>query len=306
MASVNKGSIYICGDSICVPHIGFKNQHWSEQLARKVPEYNIKNLAFIGATNFSITAQIEKAIADPTTKFVIVNATDVYRIDVTSSNFKREVTVDNAVDEGVFFDFTKEQVKKIYVESYKNGFVSQENLLDIFSKNVYEDQRSDKLFRNNPKEKLVHFGIWGVSEGGRTIMHEKIKEKIPSDTLNTAKLYFKHIFNYTQRFYEDLAMIEGKLYKLHAKKIPFLYNLSGLTNKKENHYELFSDMIDKVSSIHGLENFHSDLNLHNIAEIVRREEKCDNEESPPYHFKSIKTHGEIANYYAQKIKEMIE
>jgi hypothetical protein len=65
-------------------------------------------------------------------------------------------------------------------------------------------------------------------------------------------------------------------------------------------------MIDKVSSIHGLENFHSDLNLHNIAEIVRREEKCDNEESPPYHFKSIKTHGEIANYYAQKIKEMIE
>lgn len=303
---MNDKSIYICGDSICVPHVGFKNQHWAEQLSRKIPEYKIKNLAFIGATNFSITAQIEKAMSDPTTKFVIVNATDVYRIDVTSKNFKRELSDDGVQNKDMYFDFTKEQVKKIYVESYKNGFVSQENLLDVFAKTVYEDQRHDRLFRNNPKETLVHFGIWGMADGGKTIMHEKIKEKISPDTLETAKAYFKHIFNYTQRFYEDLAMLEGKLYKLQAKRIPFLYSLSGLTNKKENHYELFSEMIDSVDSIYGLDEFHSELNLHNIAEIVRREEKQPEEESPPYHFKSIKTHGEIANYYACKIKEMIE
>lgn len=303
---MNKPTIYICGDSMSVVDSQTKKYHWCDVLKNEFSEFTIKNLAFAGASNFAITAQIEKAISDSSTKLVLVNATDIYRINIPSKSFNRaSIPIPSGTDEisensnaEYWYDtIARAHLGKIYTEYYHNKLMPPEKLIDIFVKNLYEDTRLD------PRQFLVDFGLWSVSDVESNSL-DRINDKITKEVLESARSYYKHIFNVNQRLYEDVAMLEGKLYKMHSMNIPFLYSLGGLTSTEAHYYTMFPETITRIDKIYGLDKYYSDINVYGMGEACRKRE-LHLDKSPACHFKSAEVHDAIASYFIGRFNEIL-
>ncbi|CAB4133263.1 hypothetical protein UFOVP257_104 [uncultured Caudovirales phage] len=289
-----KNKIYICGDSISVPDNDYKNHHWSEQLAYHLPDYKIKNLAFVGATNFAISAQIEKAITDPDLKLMIINGADIYRFNTTNAFYDKTISETYVPTEKFYYNGVQKLAEKLYIESYKNPLVEPEKLVDL----MMQDMHIIDGKRPDPRKILGHFGVWMLN-GDKIFLDAQ--EKLSPQTMTAAIEYIENIFNLNQKFYEDLAILEGKLYKLKSKQIPFLYNLGGLTNKSSYFYDLYVEIIDTIDRNPDFKKEYLELNLYNLGEDFRKMVNS----APTFHISDIKTHTKISDYYLKRIKETI-
>lgn len=286
--------IFICGDSFSSIDPGWPNYHWSERLQKLLPEFEFVNLSYAGATNLSISSQVEKALVDQNLVFVILNASDLYRIDLPNNRFKRKNKTESIVvskDEQFSYNEFKKIVEKIYTEIYKNSFVTIDNFYDLF------DHNYAPVYIHNDSAILSSFGMWSLTKE----LFDKNDKIFSNEVRDTAINYFKFIFDLNIRFYTDLGLIEGKIYKLHAKGIPFLYNLGGLTNKKSFLNRVFPHVVQKVeSSFKEFEKYSSEINLFDIKE----DSFMTDANAPGFHIANESAHQEIAEYYKQKIVEL--
>jgi hypothetical protein len=287
-----QNKIYVCGDSFSSVDSNWSKFHWSERLQKLLPEYNVVNLSYAGATNLSIAAQVEKALKDQQLKFVVLNASDIYRIDVPNNS--RKTKSDSIVvskNEKFNYNDFKKVVEKIYTEIYKNSFVTLENFYDLFAQNYSPDYQYKK------NAVLSSFGMWSLTNE----LFDKNKENFPDNVLDSAINYFKFIFDLNVRFNTDLGLIEGKIYKLQSRGIPFLYNLGGLVNKKSFLNRVFPHVIQQVEDdFKALEKFSSKINLFDIEE----DSFLTDNTSPGFHISSDVVHQEIAEYYKKRILEL--
>lgn len=286
--------IYICGDSFSSIDPNWLNFHWSERLQKLLPDFTFVNLAYAGATNLSISAQIEKALNDGGLKFIILNASDIYRIDAPNTNFKRKsknnlitVSGDGKLDYNEF----KKIAEKIYTEVYKNSFVTLENFYDQFAHNY----ASDYQFKESAV--LSSLGMWSLTAE----LFDKHNKSFPPDVFESAINYFKFIFDLNVRFNTDLGLIEAKIYKMYTRRVPFLYNLGGLTNKKSFLNKVFPRVIQKVEDDFKIvDKFSSSINLFDIQE----DSFMTDVTAPGFHISGDSDHQKIAEYYKQKILEI--
>ena len=282
-----KNKIYICGDSFSSTDPDWPEFHWSERLQVLLPQYKFVNLAYPGATNLSISAQIEKSIIDPDLKLVILNASDIFRIDLPNKNLKRKDKTGNIVFEHKKFTYNdfKKIGEKIYTEVYKNSFSTVENFYDMLE------------HEGNQKAVITSFGMWALTE---ELSHATIN-KFSNDVSVSAINYFKFLFDLNTRFQNDLALIEGKIYKLAHKKIPFLYNLGGLTNKKSFLNKVFPHVIEKIDDRYSdLKMYYSSINFFDISE----DSYMTDENAAGFHITTESAHIKIAEHYQQRINDL--
>ena len=287
-------TLYVCGDSFSCVDARWPNFHWSERLGQELPEFQIENLAYSGATNLSIASQIEKALADPDTAFIIINGSDVFRIDLPNLFLKRKdksKDVFPANTQYTYNDF-KKIGEKIYTEIYKNSFVPPDKLYDLFN-HVYSSSNDHK----DTTKILSSFAMWSLVAD----THFHPERHFTSDVYDAAIDYFRNLFDLNLRFHNDLALLEGKLYKVYARKIPFLYNLGGLVNQKSFLTRVFPTVIKDVSDQHvELKKFYSDINLFDVTE----DSFITDLGSPDFHIANEQEHKKIANYYLKRIAEI--
>ena len=287
-------ALYICGDSFSSTDIRWPNFHWSERLAQELPEFQIKNLAYAGATNLSIASQIEKALADPDTAFVIVNGSDVFRIDLPNLFLKRKDKSKDllpANSQYTYNDF-KKIGEKIYTEIYKNSFVAQDKLYDLFD-HVYTEGDEHK----DTTKILSSFGMWSLAPDTNFNPEYHFSPEVYDAVIE----YFRNLFDLNLRFHNDLSLLEGKLYKLYSKKIPFLYNLGGLVNQKSFLSRVFPDIIKNISNQQPeLKRFYSEINLFDITE----DSFLTDSEAPGFHIAGEDEHKKITKYYLKRIAEI--
>lgn len=80
-----KPSIYICGASDCFTDEDWPGMSWTEQLAERMPNHNVVNLAVEGASNFVIRLQIDRAI-ESKADYIIVHFTSSVRQEIRINN----------------------------------------------------------------------------------------------------------------------------------------------------------------------------------------------------------------------------
>jgi hypothetical protein len=268
--------------------------HWSEQLEKLLPEYCFVNLAYAGATNLSIAAQVERALADKHLAFIILNASDVFRIDVPNVKLKRkEKTGKLVVSNNELFNYNdfKKIAEKIYTEIYKNSFVSPDELYELFDHNYSVDNK------NLDNSVISSFGMWSLTKE----LSEDIKQVFRPEVYEASIGYFRHLFDLNIRFYNDLHLFEGKLYKIFSKRIPFLYNLGGLTNKKSFLNKVFPHVIAQVENRYPeLDQYRSTINFFDIQE----DSHMTDSSAPGFHIANVIEHKKIAEYYCNRIAEI--
>jgi len=291
----SQNKIYICGDSFSSIDPGWLDFHWSERLQKLLPEFDFVNLSFAGATNLSIFSQVEKALDDQSLKFVILNASDIYRVDLPNINLKRKSKLESftiSKDEKFNYNEFKKIAEKLYTELYKNSFVTLENFYDHFDHNyapVYQYKKSAVL---------SSFGMWSLTKE----LLDKNSNTFSPEVFESAINYFKFVFDLNVRFNNDLGLIEAKIYKLYAKEIPFLYNLGGLTNKKSFLNRVFPHVIKKVENdFKSMQKFSSEINLFDIKE----DSFMTDTSAPGFHIANSDVHQQIAEYYKKKILELL-
>jgi tetratricopeptide (TPR) repeat protein len=292
-----KNTIYICGDSVSQPGNPPQKAHWSKILEVHFPELKIKNLSYVGATNFSIVSQIEAAIADKNTAFVIVNGTDIYRLDVPNKFYTRETKKDERIPLGTYrhYDSAKEVFEKLHHENYKNPLVTPENLYDAIANttSVIHGQRPD------PRKKLGHFGMWMFDPDKKDIY----EENITAEVFDAATKYFDHIFNLNEKYYSNLYMLESALYKLKFRGIPFLYNMGALTTKVGYYYELFSEIIEKTKKNPDLADHYCDINLSDHDSTFEQNGEHQINDS---HIGNVDVHIMVADEYSKRIRQCLQ
>jgi len=278
--------IYICGDSFSSIDTNWPEFHWSERLQKLLPQYEFINLSYPGATNLSISAQVEKAISDNKLRLLILNASDILRIDLPNINLKRKDKSGSIVVSDSKFNYNdfKKISEKIYTEIYKNSFSSVEDFYELFDN-----------YKNN-NSVISSFGMWALTKE----LADETVDRFSQNVYEAAINYYKFMFDLNIRFQNDLSIIEGKIYKLSFKKIPFLYNLGGLTNKNSFLNRVFPHVIKKINKRYDdLKMYHSEINLFDISEKSFITDK----NSPNFHIAESSSQQMIANYYYQKINE---
>ena len=277
--------IYICGDSFSSIDPMWKGYHWSERLSNKL-NLEIKNLAFVSASNSSIAAQIEKAIGDKNCKFLIINASDCFRIDVPTKYYSREKVKKDTVESITTY---KDLYNKIYTEVYKNKFTDQHMVLDEYNIDLYS-ANAYNIFNKFRKKSFVSYGMWNLVTSDIDV---GIKQFVTQDVDAAALEYFKNLFDLNLKFHTDLSLIEGKLYKLKVKQIPFVYNLGGLTSKKSYHYKMFKEIIENIDNNQDLIHHKSEINFYDLDDNVA----TVSDKVPLFHIGSETIQEEIAEHY---------
>lgn len=284
--------LYICGDSFSSVDPTWPEFHWSERLEKLLPQFDFVNLAYAGATNLSISSQVEKALSDDNLKFIILNASDLFRIDLPNNKLKRKDKTGSIVvnDKKFSYNDFKKVSEKIYTEVYKNSFSSVEEFYELFDHTYDTNYKNDNAI-------ISSFGMWKLTKE----LSEENYNTFTHDVYETAVNYFRFMFDLNIRFQNDLAIIEGKMYKLSSKKIPFLYNLGGLTNKKSFLNKVFPQIIKKIDNRYtDLGRYSSEINLFDIYE----NSFLTNTGAPGFHIADSKAQQIIANYYYKRIQEI--
>ena len=222
-------SVYVCGDCFSVPDLDPDYKfHWTTKLAFKIKNFSEKvrlvNVARPNPTNLGVGLQIEKALKDPTTCFLVINASWIFDVavptklvDPINKNFWRHKGV---VNEGIVQVFKQPFLKY----AANNGFYIGAELLEQFSiEDTYNVPAEIKLYDS--------IGVWSLYRERKYrelgyVDGIRFSEKLWEDIRN----FFANQFDVNLKWNEDYSIIEGKLYKLLSKNIDFTFNLGGLAD----------------------------------------------------------------------------
>ncbi len=222
-------SVYICGDSFSVAgsDTGY-HYHWSVKLEQKIkknyPGIRVVNASRVSPTNLHIALQIEKAILDPTTCFVIINASDIFHTVVPTNKIDK-ISKIFWKHKGIVTDEYAVMFKQPFLKYAKeNGMYIGAELLDKFTTgegtageqelNLYDTVGVWPLYRERK-----------YRESGETK-----SSRLSNELWDHLRNYYADQFDINLQWNQDYALIEGKLYKLIAKKINFIFNLGGLAD----------------------------------------------------------------------------
>lgn len=282
-------SVYICGDCFSVPDLDPDYRfHWTSKLEFKIKNFSknvrIVNLARSNPTNLGIGLQIEKALSDPTTCFLIINATWIFDvavptklIDPVDKNFWRHKGV---VNEGFLHVFKQPFMK--YASA--NGFYIGADLWDQFCiAETYNTSGETKLYD------VV--GVWSLYRERKFRENNRVDGiRLSNELWEGVRNYFANQFDVTLKWNEDYSIIEGKLYKLLSKGIDFTFNLSGLADSVmaplgiDQEKLLPDDLLPYMNPI----------NMYNFP-------RHDLYQPPGFHIHNTSDHEKITNEYFSRI-----
>lgn len=282
-------SVYICGDCFSVPDFDPDYRfHWTTKLAFKIKHFSDKvrlvNLASPNPTNFGVGLQIEKALLDPTTCFIIVNATWIFDVIVptklvepVNKNFWRHKGI---INEGYVQVFKQPFLKY----AADNGFYIGAELLEKFT--VSETY-------NQPAELRLYdsIGVWSLYRERKyretnNVDGIRFSNKLWEDIRN----FFANQFDVNVRWNEDYSIIEGKLYKLLTKNIDFTFNLGGLADSVMAPLGIDQEKIIPKE----LKPYMNPINMYNFP-------RHDLYQPPGFHISNPAEHDKIANEYFSRI-----
>lgn len=278
---MSKNKIYVCGDSLSyVDHDDpvWAGRHWSSLLAKKMPDKQIVNVARAGAGNLSIALQIEEAIQDPDTYFVIINPSDVFRV-ILPLNRDRESLKAPHIDENLTNLTDKfwhnNFFTKAYTETFTPGLELHKYLVGAGS-----------YLTNSVNERYLEFGPWSFKSN-------RLIGSVDFEILKYMFVYYEKHFDLSIRYMEDYYLLEGRLFKLKYRNIPFLFSFGALSNKlmKCMYPNLTKELAEE------LQPFFTELNLIDLK-------KSKIFDRPAYHMNDLDELEMVAELYYNKIKEI--
>lgn len=286
-----KNAVYICGDSFSYVSPETDMQiHWSSklkhQLTQILPGVQVYNLSIPSCTNFTISLQIEKALSDSATFFIIVNGTEIFKTLLPTRGYRR-----------VSKHFWK--YKGVIDESY-HAMLHEPFLHDTMVNGMF-------------------LGSELLDQVGRPYLPEYFAEKRLYETIGPVSLYFEkksrqdkdfqygsrfsdEIYEYSKQFFElefdinihwnrDFSLLEGKFYKIMAKGVGLVFSLGGLTEEKI--LRLNKDCKKMISA--ELEPYQTNINFWYLP-------RSDFMSEPTYHIHDDKIHNMIATDYFKRIQ----
>lgn len=282
-----KDTIYICGDSSSHTNKDIDKEwydlHWSILLSKKFPDKKVVNLAAVGTSNLAIGLMIDVALADPNTFFVIINPTDIFRIDIPTINVTKNIKMPE-IDITTNRETYKKWHERLYKKSYINEFIVGEKLLKEISSETHIN-----TYSKESKLKYMTFGPWSFIREPKS-PHKRLTAQM----MNHMFGYFEHEFDINLKFATEFGLIEGKLFKLHAKGIPFLFNLGGFANP------IMTFLYPEVTSV-----IDEDLKKYYVYTVnLPYISMSDPDELPTYHIPDVDELHRVADEYYKKIVEL--
>lgn len=295
-----KNAVYICGDSFSFPGASDDNKiHWSnklkQQLPKILPNARLYNLSVPTCTNFTITLQIEKAITDPNTCFVIVNASELFKIIVPTKRFVK-ISKHFWKHKGLVDESYAGMFKEPFFQDVKaNGMYVGAELLDQISMPWLHEYNQLK-----PYDTVGIFALYlenKVRKNPNYLFESKYQatSRYSDEMWQQVINFFEVQFDINLQWNQDFALLEGKFYKLLAKNIGFVFNLGGLVDSSMR--EIRPDYSDVISD--ELKPYQSDINLWDLPRV-------DLFTKPNYHNHIPQDHIMIANHYLQRIEKSLK
>lgn len=289
--SQQKNAVYICGDSFSyVSPDSDMRAHWSSklkhQLARLIPGVQVYNIAIPSCTNFTISLQIEKALSDPATFFIIVNCTEIFKTLLPTRGYRR-----------VSKYFWK--YKSILDESYQamlhepflhdtkvNGMFLGDELLDQIGRPYLPEYFSEQRLYETMGPVSLYF-----ENKSRREKNSKWGPRFSDEIYEYSKQFFELEFDINIRWNQDFALLEGKFYKILAKKVGLVFSLGGLCEEKLT--RLNENCAKMISA--ELEPYQTDINFWYL-------QRPDFHQAPSFHINDPKDHARIAIEYFERIQ----
>jgi hypothetical protein len=286
-----KNAVYICGDSFSYvsPETDMRI-HWSSllkhQLARILPGVKVHNIAIPSCTNFTISLQIEKALSDPATFFIIVNGTEIFKTLLPTRGYRR-VSKHFWKYKGILDESYQAMLHEPFLhDTMVNGMFLGNELLDQIGrpylpeyyaeKKLYETMGPVSLYFEN-KSRRKENSHWGP--------------RFSDEIYEYAKQFFELEFDINIRWNQDFSLLEGKFYKTIAKGVGLVFSLGGLTEEKI--LRLNKDCAKMISA--ELEPYQTDINFWYL-------QRPDFHQAPSFHINNPKDHANIATEYFERIQ----
>ena len=286
-----KNAVYICGDSFS--YVGPETDmqiHWSyklkHQLTRILPGVRVYNIAIPSCTNFTISLQIEKALSDPTTFFIIVNGTEIFKTLMPTKGYRRvskyfwkyKGVLDESYQAMLYEPFLHDtMVNGMFLGGELLDQIGRPYLPEYFAEQrLYETMGSVSLYFENKARRDTDFH-W--------------RPRFSDEIYEYSKQYFELEFDINIRWNQDFALLEGKFYKVLAKKIGLVFSLGGLCEEKLT--RLNENCTTMISP--DLEPYQSSINFWHV-------QRPDFHQAPSFHINDPKDHARIATDYFERIQ----
>lgn len=286
-----KNAVYICGDSFSYvsPETNAKS-HWSaklkQQLARILPGIRVYNIAIPSCTNFTISLQIEKALSDPATFFIIVNGTEIFKTLMPTKGYRR-VSKHFWKYKGIIDESYHAMLHEPFLHDTKvNGMFLGDELLDQIGRPYLPEYFAEQKLYETIGPVSLYFE--------RKSRQEKDPQWAPrfSDEIYAySRQFFELEFDINIHWNRDFALLEGKFYKILARNAGLVFSLGGLTEEKILH--LNKNCAKMISA--ELEPYQSDINFWYLP-------RADFMKEPTYHIHDDKIHSMIATDYFNRIQ----
>ena len=289
-----KNAVYICGDSftyVCPDHNA--QSHWSaklkQQLSKILPGAKIYNVAIPSCTNFTISLQIEKALADPTTAFIIVNCTEIFKTLMPTRGCRR-VSKHFWKYKGIIDESYHAMLHEPFLhDTMVNGMFLGSELLDRVGRPYLPEYSAENPLYETMGPVSLYF-----EKKARQEKNFVWRPRFSDEIYEYSKQFFELEFDINIHWNRDFALLEGKFYKILAKGIGLVFSLGGLTEEKI--LRLNKDCAKMISA--ELEPYQTDINFWHLP-------RCDFMREPTYHIHDDKIHNMIATEYFNRIQSYL-
>jgi hypothetical protein len=286
-----KNAVYICGDSFSYvsPETDMQN-HWSSklkyQLAKIFPGVQVYNLSIPSCTNFTISLQIEKALSDTATFFIIVNGTEIFKTLMPTKGYRR-VSNQFWKYKGMLDESYHNMLHEPFLHDAKvNGMFLGSELLDHIGRPYLPEYFAEKRLYETVGPVSLYF-----EKKSRLEKNPPWEPRFSDEIYEYAKQYFELEFSINIHWNQDFALLEGKFYKILAKGIGLVFNLGGITEEKL--VQLNEGCAKLISP--DLEPYQSNINFWNLS-------RPDLHQLPSFHINDPKDHARIVTDYFERIQ----
>lgn len=292
--SQQKNAVYICGDSFSyVSPDPNARSHWSaklkQQVARILPGAKIHNVAIPSCTNFAISLQIEKALADPATIFIIINCTEIFKTLMPTRGCRR-VSKYFWKHKGIIDESYHAMLHEPFLhDTMVNGMFLGSELLDHVGRSYLPEYFAEKPLYETMGPVSLYF-----EKKSRLEKNTQLEPRFSDEIYEYSKQFFELEFDINIHWNRDFALLEGKFYKIIAKGVGLVFSLGGLVEEKI--LRLNKDCAKMISA--ELEPYQTNINFWYLP-------RCDFMSEPTYHIHDDTIHNMIATEYFNRIQSYL-
>jgi len=286
-----KNAVYICGDSFSYvsPEPSAKS-HWSAKLKHKLsqilPGAKVYNVAIPSCTNFTISLQIEKALSDPATACIIVNATEIFKTLMPTQGYRR-VSKNFWKHKGIIDESYHAMLHEPFLhDTMVNGMFLGSELLDQVGRPYLPEYYAEKRLYETVGPVSLYF-----EKKSRLEKNTYWEPRFSDEIYEYSKQFFELEFDINIHWNRDFALLEGKFYKIRAKGVGLVFSLGGLIEEKI--LRLNKDCAKMISA--ELEPYQTNINFWYLP-------RCDFMSEPTYHIHDDTIHNMIATEYFNRIQ----